>query len=101
MEKNNFVPKGITEKLIDLGLAKDMECLSHYWDEDENIFSVREQDNIEKGWIPAYTYSQVFRWMYLNFPSAKEEFDSIVLSDLLGEAEIANNILNILYEKIK
>lgn len=100
MEKNNFVPKGITEKLINLGLAKDMECLSHYWDNDENIFSIREEDDVKEEWIPAYTYSQVFRWMYLNFPSAEKEFDNIILSQLLGEAEIANQILNRLYTKI-
>jgi hypothetical protein len=58
MEKE-FVPYNLSLRMKQLGF--DEPCFAFY-DEEEYLFTVREQDDIYEEWLIAPTFSQVFRW---------------------------------------
>jgi hypothetical protein len=63
MEKE-FVPYELALKMKQLGYKKegvDEDCFAFY-DEEEYLFTVREQDDIDEEWLIAPTFSQAFRW---------------------------------------
>jgi hypothetical protein len=63
MEKE-FVPYELALKIKQIGYKKegvDEDCFAFY-DEEEYLFTVREQDDINEEWLIAPTYSQAFRW---------------------------------------
>jgi|688.fasta_scaffold1262566_2 hypothetical protein len=63
MEKE-FVPYELALKIKQIGYKKegvDEDCFAFY-DEEEYLFTVREQDDINEEWLIAPTFSQAFRW---------------------------------------
>ena len=58
MEKE-FVTYELALKMKQLGF--DEPCFAFY-DEEEYLFTVREQDDIYEEWLIAPTFSQAFRW---------------------------------------
>jgi hypothetical protein len=59
-----FVPYELALKMKQLGYKKegvDEDCFAFY-DEEEYLFTVREQDDIDEEWLIAPTFSQAFRW---------------------------------------
>jgi hypothetical protein len=63
MEKE-FVNYDLSLRMKQLGYKKegvDEDCFAFY-DEEEYLFTVREQDDIDEEWLIAPTFSQVFRW---------------------------------------
>jgi hypothetical protein len=69
MEKE-FVPYELALKIKQIGYKKegvDEDCFAFY-DEEEYLFTVREQDDINEEWLIAPTFSQAFRWF-------REEYD--------------------------
>ena len=54
-----FVPYEQALALKELGFDED--CFAFY-DEEEYLFTVREQDDINEEWLIAPTFSQAFRW---------------------------------------
>jgi hypothetical protein len=63
MEKE-FVTYELALKMKQLGYKKegvDEDCFAFY-DEEEYLFTVREQDDIDEEWLIAPTFSQAFRW---------------------------------------
>jgi hypothetical protein len=62
--KTEFIPYELALKMKQLGYKKegvDEECFAFY-DEEEYLFTVREQDDIDEEWLIAPTFSQAFRW---------------------------------------
>jgi hypothetical protein len=57
--KKEFVPYELALRMKQLGF--DEPCFAFY-DEEEYLFTVREQDDIYEEWLIAPTFSQVFRW---------------------------------------
>jgi len=67
MEKE-FVPYELALRMNQLGYKKegvDEDCFAFY-DEEEYLFTVREQDDIDEEWLIAPTFSQAFRWFREN-----------------------------------
>ena len=63
MEKE-FVHYELALRMKQLGYKKegvDEDCFAFY-DEEEYLFTVREQDDIDEEWLIAPTFSQAFRW---------------------------------------
>jgi hypothetical protein len=63
MEKE-FVPYELALKIKQIGYKKegvDEDCFAFY-DEEEYLFTVREQDDINEEWLITPTFSQAFRW---------------------------------------
>jgi hypothetical protein len=63
MEKE-FVNYELALRMKQLGYKKegvDEDCFAFY-DEEEYLFTVREQDDIDEEWLIAPTFSQAFRW---------------------------------------
>ena len=58
MEKE-FVPYDLALRMKQLGFNEP--CFAFY-DEEEYLFTVREQDDIYEEWLIAPTFSQAFRW---------------------------------------
>jgi hypothetical protein len=63
MEKD-FLNYDLSLRMNQLGYKKegvDEECFAFY-DEEEYLFTVREQDDIDEEWLIAPTFSQAFRF---------------------------------------
>ena len=71
----DFVPYKEALALRDLGYKGDIIGM---YDEDKDLFTLHEQDDIEDEWLPAPLYQQAFRWF-------REKYDIISVIYRVGD----------------
>jgi hypothetical protein len=81
MEKE-FIPYEQALALKELGF--DKPCFGFY-DEEEDLFTVRAQDDIDEEWLAAPTFSQAFK-----FFREKYQIDSWIYPNLNGLYSVSN-----------
>ena len=89
-----FIPYEEALAMKELGYKGDIIGM---YDEDKDLFTLHDQDDIEDEWLPAPLYQQAFRWFREKYGLYGTSFPIPFEDDRFFEYNISNNIFLMLF----